>query len=261
MYDDWSLTYTGTTFHLNEANDAGDTFFLNEPEWGTATTTNEDAPRPRSDGIAMGADYRGGRTVTFTLGVSDVNVPLALDKLARLERAWRGDSIRLKPGSVGQLACLRSGRQRAVYGRPRRIAPTGALLDAGYFEVVCDFATVDDTFYGLTVNQADLTPSATVTIAGELPAWPVVTFGPGTSPKFKVDGTTVIDLGMTVTGSVTVDTRPWRRTALDQDGDSVAGALARSTRLVRAGITPGSRTLSVTGGNAVVSWQSSHSSL
>ncbi|TDC33463.1 hypothetical protein [Micromonospora sp. KC213] len=237
------------------------------PDLGDVGITDDDTDRPREDGRAFGQDFRGGRTITVELGVFGDSEAEARATLAGLATAWRGDAVRHTPGAVAELRMRHAGRERVVYGRPRRFASDETEIHEGVAEVVADFAAVDDVFYapdedsrtvtlapptggGLVAPlAAPLTTTATsdrsagITVGGELGAWPVLTiYGPVTNPVVEVVGQWRFELRTTLAydRSVTVDTRPWARVILLDGGGSLAGAVTRSSpRLAAMALPPG----------------------
>ncbi|SCL32993.1 hypothetical protein GA0070616_4608 [Micromonospora nigra] len=270
---EWSLTYPGVSLTWGPA----DLPVVNmvAPDLGDVETRADDADRPREDGRAFGSDFRGGRSITFELGVFGADEADARSTLADLARAWRGDAVRRSPGAVAELAMRHAGRERVVFGRPRRFASSEAEISEGVALVGCDFAAVDDVFYGPAEDSrtiglapplgggltgalaAPLTTtgtsdrSAVLDIGGELDAWPVLTIqGPVTNPVVEVLGLWRLELRTTLAydRSVTVDPRPWSRSVLLNGGGSLAGALSRtSPRLAAMGLPPGSHEVAYRG--------------
>ncbi|MEU3455578.1 hypothetical protein ABZ671_18555 [Micromonospora sp. NPDC006766] len=271
MADVWTLTYPGVSYSWGTAalgvmDRAGA-----PPDVGAVELRTDDADVPRGDGRRFGNDYRGGQTITFDLLVLGADEAQARDREAELRRVWRGDAIRTTPGAVAELRANLGGRQRVAYGRPRRFAPAGKDTQHGVSRVVCDFAAVDDLWYDPVQEQVTValvpppsggltapltTPLTTVpagagpgaiVVGGSLPVWPVITLraatGTLTNPVVQVTSLWTLALTATVLPgqSITVDTRPWRRTVLRQDGASFAGALTPRTgvRLADAKVPPG----------------------
>lgn len=288
---EWLLSYPGTSFSFGEGQPVE---LWGPPEFGDAELTSDDEARPRMDGTMFGQDFRGGRTITFTLGMQVENDHAAVMQLAsRLETAWRGDAVRSTPAAV---ATLTSGEaNRMVLGRPRRLAIDYAGLYRGWLRAVADFATIDDVWYDAQQRFANvqvappssggflapfITPIGTmapatahgvINVVTELPAWTVATiYGPISNPTFRV--TNLFDLKLRTSipagESVTIDTRPWKRTILrDSDGASLAGKLDRRTRLDRTGLSAGRHEIALLGtdgtGSAsmTVRWAGSYASM
>lgn len=271
---EWRLDHPGAS--LTFGSPESGIVFLSAPEFGDTDLQTEDTTRPNIDGVALGIDTRGGRTVTLDMAVIGNDEPTVRGVAGALRRAWRGDEIRSLPGEVASLTTMYAGRERVFYGRPRRFARVDADVAQGVILVTADFACVDDLFYSsaetsVTVGVvpptsgglvapliAPLTtvpPTATpegITITGDGGAWPVITIhGPITNPAVAVTGLWSIGLSTALAfdESVTVDTRPWRRRITrDSDGASLAGTLTRSSvRLARAAIPPGTYEVTLRG--------------
>lgn len=270
---EWSLTYAGTSVTWGPA----DLPIVNmdAPDLGAVDIREDDADRPREDGRAFGQDFRGGRTISFELGVFGQDEAAARTTLAALARAWRADPVRGTPGAVAELRMRHAGRERVAYGRPRRFASNDSEIGQGVATVVADFAVTDDVFYGTTAQIEDVTlapplgggltgvlaapltttttsdRSAAITVGGELSAWPVLTIhGPTTNPVVEVVGRWRLELRTTLAydRAVTVDPRPWARSVLLNGGGSLAGAVTRtSPRLSAMALPPGSYEVALRG--------------
>ncbi len=291
---DWSLSYPG------EALDFGSVpsgyVFREAPELGPPDVLTDDAQRPRDDGTAFGMDYFSGRTITFALDVvgEEPTEEATRRAVQRLARAWRADSIRQSPGAVATLVARYPGVERLTYGRPRRFSQGDFLTPGGVTDVVCDFATIDTTWYDVVeqTQPVALVPepsggllaplasplatsrasnrSAVFSVGGDLPTWPVFEVdGPIANPVVEVLGVLRMEfrLSLAYDERLVVDTRPWRRTVL-RNGASVAGAATRrSTRIARASIPPGTHEFVLRGSSATgtatarVRWRSAFSSL
>lgn len=262
---EWQLVYGDTAVTFGPA----DLPIVNmsAPDLGDIEVTADDVNRPRADGVAFGVDYRGGRTITFDLGLFGADEADVRATLRTLARAWRADPVRLVPGATAELHVQYAGAERVVYGRPRRFAAAEADVAQGVVTVAADFACVDDLFYDpadqsfslgivpppsgglITPLASPLTTTATsdrstgFTVGGDMPAWPVITIhGPITNPEVEVVGQWTIGLNTSLASdqSLTIDTRPWARTILLSNGGSLAGTLtAGSARLASASLPPG----------------------
>lgn len=115
-----------------------------------------------------------------------------------------------------------------------------------------------------------VTADTLVTNAGDTDTWPIITFhGPRHEPSVEYVGTDV-SVGLAATlrhdERVTVDTRPWARTALRHDGASYAGAL-RGSRLAELALPPGSTEVALRGRDdtglsfATIEWRDAYVSL
>jgi hypothetical protein len=188
--------------------------------------------------------------------------------------AWRGDTIRRVPGAYASLATENAGRQRMLFGRPRRFVLNDDFRKQGLVTIECDFQTMDDRFYahddtGISlalVNTpttgivfpatAPITTTATtetpgsIVVGGELPVWPVVSIrGPITNPVVTVAGQWSLSLAMTIIAgaTITIDTRPWVRSVTSNAGSSWAGYLTRQSRMDRSSLNPGAYAVTLAG--------------
>lgn len=239
---------------------------LERPVFAESDVRSADSDRPQEDGVAFGRDYLGSKSVTFTVGaLTDATNGLGtadphranLDYLGVLEAWWRDERLRSTPQAMAVLRSHEAGQTWRCYGRPRRYAPTpGEFTQLGYTPLVMDFALVDDRYYSDAIDSVStglvppsdgglvaplVAPLSTVPeaegnsiarVLGDRPTWPWVRFdGPVVNPSVTIGGSLYIGVVATIlTGqSVTVDTRPWRRTVLRENGGSAAGSLSPST--------------------------------
>jgi len=268
MPNDWLLSYPGEALTFGTI--ASRFVFTEAPDLGPTEIHSEDAARPRADGVIFGADFHGGRTITFELAVDGKDETDGRTLLGRLGKAWRADKIRQSPGAV---AMLTSGGGRVTFGRPRRFASNDEYLPQGLAHVVADFACAEDVWYGgeQSVNVALQPPpgggliaplasplattatsdrSTVIRIGGEVSTWPVFEIqGPIVNPIVEIVGLLKMEFrtSLAFDQKLVVDTRPWVRSIL-RNGASVAGSLTRtSTRLSKAAIPPGSYELVLRG--------------
>ncbi|MEV0267724.1 hypothetical protein AB0H43_03030 [Hamadaea sp. NPDC050747] len=270
---EFTLSYGSTVYTFGPADLPA--IIASAPDLGSAGVRTDDVDRPRADGVAFGQDYRTGLTLTFDLLVVGADEAETWENLATLATAWRADSVRSDPGEVAELTYRLAGRERTVYGRPRRFAHNDELVHEGVISVLADLSTVDDQYYASTAQSrtvsiappagggllaplsAPLTTTATsdrsvvIAVGGALPAWPVITIeGPITNPVVDVVGLWRMELTATlaVDEAVTIDTRPWRRSVLRNVGGSLAGKFTRaSARLSSAALPPGSHEIALRG--------------
>ncbi|GAA2843913.1 hypothetical protein Acy02nite_68490 [Actinoplanes cyaneus] len=271
---EWRLVYPGVDLSFGPVD--APVVHLSAPEISEPEIRTDDTDRPRQDGIAFGVDFTGSRTITFDLGVLADTEGQARTLLADLANAWRAKSIRSSSrGAMAELHVQHAGRERVIYGRPRRFAVSEEEIGEGFAAVAADFVTADDVFYGPADESGSValvpapsgglttpltTPltttaksdrSTVISVGGELSAWPVVTvYGPITTPVIEVVGKWRMTLSASIAAgdSVTVDTRPWARTVLRAGGGSLAGALTRdSVRLARAALAPGKYEIALRG--------------
>lgn len=290
MLNDWHLTYGNTDFAFGTI--ASKFVFPQSgpPDISNLSITDEDAPRPRADGVMFGSDTRSGTTVTFDIAVAGADETETWSLYERLANVWRADEVRSVPGAT---AMLTSHTGRVAFGRPRRIQPKLDLTPFGVTAVTCDFATADDLWYGpeqfATVKlvpdlgggvrgpvsspvstTATSDRSQTFTVDGRLPVWPVITInGPIANPSIEVVGVFKMTFNTTLAYDQTlvIDTRPWGR-SIKRNGASIAGSLdPRTSRLSEASVPPGTYNLSLRGISATgtpqarLTWRNAYPSM
>jgi len=277
----WLLEYPGAAQAIGGRDPIGNPFgrpmgifHTAAPVIGEVSATTEDEQRARMDGVAFGQDFHGNRTITFELGVKARTEAAALELYSNLARAWRADAIRKTPGAMATLKTRNGGRDRMVWGRPRRIVPIDTWRKQGWIGVQCDFATSDGNFYahdplgtaipfvpppagGFPVpaaapwaSTASTATSGTILVEGELPVDPILSVaGPIMNPIIEVANVWRLELALTLQAGqvVTIDTRPATRSVVRQDGASFRGALTKSSRLDRAQLAPGPYVISLQG--------------
>lgn len=269
--NDWRLAYPGTVLDFGLL--STDYPFSVQMEMGEADVVLQDIPHPTSDGALFGKDSYGGFDITFNLTtIPDFPLPAkpwvtALDLFSSFKSRWRADSIRRIPGEYATLTNL--DRNRMVYGRPRKIAPKTSRLRQGLIEYVALFQTNDPNFYSGTEKAALITPvppasgGFTVPLTppfntavgsaelapteneGDLETWPIINFhGPGANYSLELlDGPTSL-WSITVPDQIkfdqvlTIDTRPWRRSATLSGGRPANGRL-RGTQIEKCMIPVG----------------------
>lgn len=289
----WRLIYPGADYTFGTA----ETLVWNKkaPEIGTPDVKSSDVDRPRSDGRAFGVDYVTGQTISFDLGVRASSDAGVREATSLLKKVWRADPVRLTPGAVAELRAQYAGRERIVYGRPRRFSPD--FSDAAinhHVSVLADFACVDDVWYGPDDSsiQFGIVPplgggllaplasplSTTMSsdrsqgfdIVSELDVWPVATlYGPIARDAVITIGTHVrweVRVDLDYDETVTIDTRPWVRSALRNGSANVAGSI-RGTRLSKSALPSGRYEVGLKGtdptGTARIrlAWRPAYSSL
>lgn len=262
----WRLEYPGVTYEWGGLDPVGDPFRLfrgrarntSVPEYTDTEVEVEAGGRPRQDGQWFGQDFRRGLTITFQLavrGVAGAGGEASVRQLLRAQQlAWRGDGVRMVPGALAKLTTLQDGRELTTYGRPRRWAANTSLIRQGEASAVATFDTMDDVWYGSEQSaRIDIVPPtstqgvtlpatpphvlgvnqevpASVLVDGVLPAWVTAeVVGPIANPIVKLTGGWEFRLSGTILAgtSVTIDSRPWRRTILTSSGASWAGKRLR----------------------------------
>lgn len=274
---DWQLELDGVrvgpgTGYMLQAWDDG----------GIPDRVTQDAPMPGEDGQRFGVDAIGGRTFSATIASQPGDPGSAFDAADALVSAWLGDGVRRTPGVVQTLRIRRPGRPTVcLFGRPRRATPAYDSAFAGYIPIVADFACSDHRFYSdgerkVTVPIVTSSPggwswplswparlsspvSTVVTVGtfGGLSTWLTTTFyGPVSAPMVEfLDSSggvlwkvSMPALTLASDQSVTVDPRPWARTALRSDGANLAGKLSRDTaRMENMLVPPGTWQVRFTG--------------
>lgn len=225
-------------------------------------STNDLAP-PGRDGTVFGRDYRAGPLLTWEMFTTTWTASDGHAVWQELARVWDARATRLEPRAVVPLRMRLPGSRTVVtYGRPRRfeVAEAG-LLRIGRVQLVADFQCATSLFFadsddgggsggqqsitltlvaegggGITwpvtwpITWADAGERQDAVVnAGDSPSWPVITFeGPVAQPSIELVGTGLslrLDTTLAFDRSVTIDTRPWVRTVLRDDGASMAGTL------------------------------------
>lgn len=282
----WGLSYPGATYSL---------YNFSYPNLGDRPIAGtDDTARPRADGLQFGQDYLGGPTFGFEIAVIGATEQIAREAAELVSTAWRADPVRTVAGAVATLTARYSGRERCVYGRPRRHAPgTDIKVKSGILVVQLDFQVQDDLWYDptfgssvvnfvpppsggftvpfvspLTTSPVTTIPGAIV-VGGAVEANTVVTVnGPITNPVVEVVGQWQLALNATIAAgqSVRFDSRDQSVTRVS-DGASYAGSLSRLSRLDQAQLTPGSYTISLSGvdvtgtSSMLFQWQNTYTSL
>lgn len=148
----WQLEYEGVIFNFGTYDD-GTSFFplKTQVDIGDVERDLQDYPQPSIDGVVMGFERLGGFTLTFECTVVPDPADVAdkwinpLDLFAEFKSNWRADSVRTVPGKYATLRNLE--RNREVYGRPRKCAPTFDSIRKGGASWIADFVTNDPNFY------------------------------------------------------------------------------------------------------------------
>ncbi|MBG7704912.1 hypothetical protein HCJ76_44325 [Streptomyces sp. MC1] len=283
-------------------------YCLTEPDVTFADMDTADASLPGEDGVRMGRDYQRNATVSFELGVDGARALIdrhyprrpwasgdligdwteleaihavlnksqsvdqrTLDGVSMLRSAWHADGLREKAGRVAWLVHRFGGRQRRLYGRPRKFAVAHSrFTKQGYTPVAADFVAVDDRFYDDTAKEEEMYDHVRVTLPprpgrptaeygwdskktaailheGDVNTFPYIEiWGPCTNPKVTFGPNLwAVQLSMSISSGdhVTIDPRPWQRTVTHYKGSStssVADKLTRaSPRLAKMYLPPG----------------------
>jgi len=224
---------------------------------GEANWFDQTGDNTRRGVRGFGRDIPSPKTWTWESHVNRDSVENAVDTLEKFATAWSPDAA-LTPGWVTAVRYRLAGRNRRVFGRPRRFAaPPSNLILSGYVPVTHDFDLVDSYVYDdvessaqilysssaadggftlpssfpLTTMPSTGTGSEQLTVGGSARTYPIIRFnGPWTNPVFKTDDWELRWTGsIPVGGWVEVDLRPWQLTVLNQSGASVVSGLSRAT--------------------------------
>jgi len=269
----WKLAYSGVSQTFGD----GGIYFREFPLPGTPETEDQDGTYPSDDGGTVGEDLHGSVTIACQLGVDGWSELETRDNWDRLRGVWSGDEIRRRTGAVAELT---SDRGRSAIGRPRKIAPTRSYLHETppRMDLEAEYLAVDELWYGPWQSQrvglgargssgirfpivfpmVSTPPSQRddlFVVGGTKPTWFVgVIEGPISSPDLRVDNRLRFAFpGLTLAfdQSVTIDTRPWARSVLRNDGVSLAGVMDPTSTLLSQGrITPGQHLLTIRGVSA-----------
>jgi hypothetical protein len=271
MSDFWSMRHSGGR---TEFSDDSGIFLRAHPQVGDANRAVDDLSAADGDGNLFGADSIAGRTVALSFGVDGATAAETRSRYETLAALWRADSIRSKPGATFELVAP-SGR--AAIGRPRRIAPSEFRLlhYPPAIDIEADFETADDLWYAdqlerivtlgtIGVGAIEVPMSVPVpstppterpqgfTVGGSVDTWGIFTaFGPISAPEIEIPGVlrySFSRLTLAYDQWIQVDTRPWRRTILRNDGAPLGGALDSSSSLLsEGGLPPGAHQLVLRG--------------
>lgn len=251
---------------------AGTPVRINEIEGlGLVESRVHDVEPPTEDGLWLGVDYLGGRTVRIDAGIRAAGNPTAvLDTMAALHAVASPD-IRLQGGATTTLRLKLPGRPvRVVRGRLRRAAATMAQLVHGWVPLDIEFQAADATYYGdyeqtvtipisvlegggftapvvapILVDGPGDTRPGRITVDGTAPAWPVLTIhGPtsGTVSNVRIlhiETGRVLEFPASIPAGqwVTIDTRPtWRTVTLSGGGTTT---LTPASRIDQFALPPG----------------------
>lgn len=267
---------------------------------GGVVPRTADAELPTEDGRRFGVELRGGETYGFSLFTMDEDEGAAWDSYSALKKAWDFRKYRRTSGEYTRLRYRLAGQTRNVYGRPRRWTPGDTSQShQGLLHIEADFETVDDQVYDDEVKAAtvqlnsplapesgfivpfippfsstprptDSTSEVVVESDEDTKTWVTVIFstGAGTMSEAEVtigDWTVKLSDPIPAHNAVTVDPRPWVRSAALQTGGGVA-VNARVTRMTKMWLPPGRHPIIFNGidpsgaGRCTVSWQNARCS-
>lgn len=240
--NEWNLAYTTPllgAISLDFGYSGDDAPLTVQVDVGDPERSIADQQHGFDDATMMGRDTVGGRDLTFSLTTlpdpsGSGEAINSLDKVAEIAARWRAYDLSHTPGAYATLT--NKLRDRWMLGRPRQFTPKLARVRRGVTEYLAVFHTATPDFY--QNPQHVINPALAVNfnqdIAGDLPAWPVVTFtGLFTTaslqwvPPVGLTGWTItINHAIATNIPVVVDTRPWARSARDNGGAMQNGWLA-----------------------------------
>lgn len=115
---------------------------------GTDSVESSDLDNPVFDETYAGVDMFRAPTWTFNIAVLGGSAGEVLSLVDRVKRVWRNPAWAKKGGELVELRYTLAGRDRVVYGRPRRFAcnPTSTATK-GYAEITVDFQLMDPIIY------------------------------------------------------------------------------------------------------------------
>lgn len=237
---------------------------------GDIETLNQDGQNTRRGVLGFGRDVRGAKAWVWESHTDMETEEDAADVLDRFSAAWAAEELSRQPGAQTCLRYRMAGRNRRIFGRPRRYAaPPTNLIMSGYVPVTHDFQCVDSYTYDDVESQVNI-PYASgatgggfilpatlpinslpsdgngadqITVTGTSRAYPIIRFnGPWINPGIATDDWVLSWTGSIAAGSwVEIDTRPWRLTVLNQSGASVVEGLSRRTWLEDVWFAPDSQ--------------------
>jgi hypothetical protein len=132
--------------------------WLRSMDLGPETVEESDIDNPVFDDTYAGVDFYRAPTWTFEIVVEGDTPAQVLDRVGQVKAAWRNQAVAKKGGATSELRVRTAGRERLVYGRPRRFAcnPAGTALQ-GFAIIDCDFKLMDPIIYDSTWQSRDLT--------------------------------------------------------------------------------------------------------
>lgn len=237
---------------------------------GQPSVRSQDVEPPGEDGLWIGADYYGGRTLRIDAGISQSgNQSGSLDTLAALQNDADTAGVRGAGGLTMNLRLKFPGRPtRVVRGRLRKLEPDVTKSIHGWIPLDIEFQGQDHLYYAdepdsTSMPLGSLTaggltfplmfpfeiagdPSAVgrpgfLEVAGTANTWPVIRInGPCANPRIThVASGRVLQVQTTLSAGewVEIDTRPGWRTVLRENGGGAA--LAPTSRIDQFVLAPG----------------------
>jgi hypothetical protein len=217
---------------------------------GRAPQRTSDVEPPGEDGLWLGPDLFGGRSIRIDAGIKTPgNEQAALDVHAVLQDAADDETVRLAGGATTTLRLKFPGRPaRVVRGRIRTLDADLTQAKHGWIPLDIEFTGQDQLFYDEqqstsmplgSLTQGGLTfplmfpftiedtagavgRPGFITVEGTAPTWPVLRVaGPCANPTIThvASGRTLTVQGSLAAGEwVEIDTRPGWRTVLRNNG-------------------------------------------
>ena len=115
---------------------------------GTESVQTSDLDNPVFDDTYAGVDMFRAPTWTFTIDVKGRTAAEVLERVDQVKRVWRNPAWAKKGGELAELRYTLAGRDRVVYGRPRRFACNPTVTSRrGYAVITADFQLMDPLIY------------------------------------------------------------------------------------------------------------------
>ena len=115
---------------------------------GTESVETSDLNNPVFDDTYAGVDMFRAPTWTFTIDVKGRTAAEVLERVDQVKRVWRNPAWAKKGGELAELRYTLAGRDRVVYGRPRRFACNPTVTSRlGYAVITADFQLMDPLIY------------------------------------------------------------------------------------------------------------------
>lgn len=115
---------------------------------GAESVETSDIDNSLYDTTRPGRDLYRGPTWTFEITVVGDTAAEVFDNEGLVRAAWRNQEDAKYAGSLSELEVNLAGRQRLVYGRPRRFASTASQTAHQRYAIIdCDFKLMDPLIY------------------------------------------------------------------------------------------------------------------
>lgn len=122
--------------------------WLQDFDLGAETVGTSDIDSPSFDDTFPGVDFFRAPTWAFTIVVEGSTAAEVHDRVGLVKAAWREQRTAKRGGALSELRVRLAGRERVVFGRPRRFATTAArTAHQGYAVIDCDFKLMDPLVY------------------------------------------------------------------------------------------------------------------